>query len=85
MYVKSHTKSGVSCGAQTTSDYDFTITISGYNFLGCTGVQIDMGGTLAIQYISLITSNTVRVRLLNTGSSAITPSNVILNCLYVKQ
>lgn len=79
---KKVTSSAVNAGA--TADYTFDITKSGYTPLGIVGTIINAGDKCALVSSRVDSSSQAIVRIINTGTTAVTPSSIAIYILYIK-
>lgn len=83
---QSYSHEGVTiAGNGQVADIDFTITKSGYKFLGVTGWIVNSGGTASVVYIWRNSDTNVRVRLINNAAASVTTGSIWIHCLYVRE
>lgn len=75
---------GVLVNPGLTSDYSYDVTKAGYTPLGVIGAYIGGGGTTSLVAARLNSATTGTVRILNSGSNAMTPNDVNIIVLYVQ-
>jgi len=75
---------GVLVNPGLTSDYSYDVTMAGYTPLGIIGAYIGGGQTTSLVSVRLNSATTGTVRILNSGSTAITPIDVAIIVLYVQ-
>lgn len=79
---KKVSSSAVNAGA--VADYTFDITKSGYTPLGIVGTVINAGEKCALVSSRVNSSSQAAVRIINTGTTAVTPSSIAIYILYIK-
>lgn len=84
LLVRTLTAPGTAVAGGSSSDYSFNISYSGYTYLGIVGFVINAGNTCAMVHARQSNTTTAVVRILNTGTSTVTPDSVGIQCLYVK-
>ena len=77
-------ENGRAISAGSVDDYDFNCAKTGYTLLGVVGTTIASGGACTTVYIDRPTVTTVKYRIRNNGTSAVTPTKIWVLCLYVK-
>ena len=76
--------SGKSVAARYTTDYDFSAGVSGASLVGIIGFWIGGGGECCTVSVYMLSSTTVRYRILNTGTNVQTPNDINIICLYMR-
>lgn len=78
------TVAGQSMQPHIVSDYDIDITKSGYTALSVAGFYVGGGGGSAVVSAYVRGGTSARVRIVNTGSTAVTPNDINIGILYSK-
>lgn len=75
---------GKSMQPNITSDYEIDITKSGYTALSVAGFYVGGGGGSAVVSANISGETSAKVRIVNTGTTAVTPNDINISILYSK-